>query len=102
VLNEKEELVGILSKGDLYRQTLRLSMHTSGKSYSKNILRSTTVADIMTKEPVRVFQNQQIELAGEILLQGKFHAIPVMNEDKIVGILTAKDILAAVPMVGIN
>ncbi len=47
----------------------------------------------MTKNPVVVDIDQSVEFTIEILLQGEFHAIPVISKDQLVGIINAKDIL---------
>lgn len=93
-VTKNDTLVGILSKSDIYSSLLRLSIETSGKTYSQATLTLTPIKEIMTSNPVRVLANQDISLASEILLQGQFHSVPVTdNNDHVIGILTAKDIL---------
>jgi CBS domain-containing protein len=49
--------------------------------------------DVMSKSPVYVHPNDLVEKAIEILSEGKFQALPVVEEGKIVGIVTNKDIV---------
>jgi CBS domain-containing protein len=49
--------------------------------------------DIMTKSPVYVHPDDLVEKAIELLSEGKFQALPVVEEGKIVGIVTNKDIV---------
>jgi CBS domain-containing protein len=49
--------------------------------------------DVMSKSPVYVHPNDLVQKAIEILSEGKFQALPVVEEGKIVGIVTNKDIV---------
>jgi len=96
VLDHEGKLQGIISKSDLYSKALSLSRTTSGKSYSEKLLFVTKAEDIMTLDPVSVTSNQSIEYAIELLLQDKFHALPVIDDGQLVGIVTSKDILESI------
>lgn len=93
VVDMTNNLLGIISKSDLYKRALFLSQETSGKSYSQKVLFVTKASEVMNDKPVVVAPDQSIEFAIEILLQGLFHAIPVVQDGKLVGIMTSKDIL---------
>ena len=93
VVDHRKNLLGIISKTDLYRKALKLSQNSSGKYYTKKILFVTTAADIMTAKPVVVTPEHSIEYAIELLLQRDFHALPVVENDKLLGIITSKDVL---------
>ncbi len=96
VLDKDGILKGIISKTDLYHNALRLSKSTSGKSYSEKLLYTTLAKEIMTKNPVVVDSRQSIDFAIELLLQDKFHALPVVENNRLVGIITSKDILESI------
>jgi CBS domain-containing protein len=87
-------LTGIISKEDVWKL---LFDQYSDKTRNENFdLSKILVSEIMSKSPVRVYENQAIELAVEILLQGNFHALPVINqEEEVVGMITAADLLKA-------
>lgn len=93
ILDHDGKLKGIITKSDLYSKALSLSRSTSGKTFSEKLLYVTTAADIMTANPVFISSDQSIDYAIELLLQDEFHALPVMDNDLLVGIVTAKDIL---------
>ncbi len=93
IVNEEGLLVGILSKHDIYRNLLKLSMKTTGETYSEISLNTVLAKEIMTMEPVRLSPQSSVNLAAEILMQGRFHAVPVVENERIVGIVTSKDIL---------
>lgn len=87
------KIVGIVSKTDLYQRLLNLKDETTGKTYSEKQLSTTMINDIMTPSPVTVAPEHDIALVSEILLQGQFHCVPVCEHLKLVGIVTARDIL---------
>ena len=89
---EDDVLLGIISIKDVLKfvgQEL-----SSGKSLTAADLDAKFSLDaIMTKNPVFVHPNDLIEKAIEILSEGKFQALPVVEDGKIVGIVTNKDIV---------
>jgi len=93
VVDKWNNLLGIISKSDLYRKALNLSQNTTGKAYTTKVLFVTTAEDIMTPKPVVVTPEHSVEYAVELLLQGDFHALPVVSEDRLIGIITSKDVL---------
>lgn len=93
VIDADDNLVGIISKTDVYRRALDLSQQTTGKSYSLKVLQSSTTADVMTLDPVTVNPDSSIDDAIEILVEKEFHALPVTENGKIVGIVSLKDLL---------
>lgn len=93
VVDKWNNLLGIISKSDLYRKALHLSQNTTGKAYTTKVLFVTTAADIMTADPVVVTPEHSVEFAVELLLQGDFHALPVVSENRLIGIITSKDVL---------
>lgn len=93
VVDKWKNLLGIISKTDLYKKALSLSQETSGKSYTDKVLFVTKASQIMTPSPVVVTADHSIEYAIELLLQGDFHALPVVEDGKLLGIITSKDVL---------
>jgi len=93
VVDRWNTLLGIISKTDLYQKALSLSQKTSGKPYTTKVLFVTAAKDIMTPKPIIVTPEHPVEYAIELLLQGNFHSLPVVENDKIIGIITSKDVL---------
>lgn len=53
-----------------------------------------TVGEIMTPNPVTLFEDVHLEVAAQIVLKRKFNAIPVVNHaNELVGIITTHDII---------
>ena len=55
--------------------------------------RSSQVADLMTKEVVTLYRNDEIALADDLMNLGRVRHIPVVDEDEtLVGIITQRDL----------
>lgn len=94
VVDRWNNLLGIISKTDLYNRTLSLSRNTTGKFYTEKTLFVSSAEDVMTVDPVSVTRNESLEFIIDLLLKEKFHALPVVEGKKLKGIITSKDILA--------
>jgi CBS domain-containing protein len=92
VCNAQNDLLGIISVNDIvhfFYQTF-----TEGKSLNESVLKlNYKAADIMTPNPVSLSSDAPIEKAQEILAEGKFQALPISSNGKIVGIVTNKDLV---------
>ena len=53
-----------------------------------------TAADIMTADPVTVAPNTTLHDAAKLLLDGHFNGLPVVDEGRLVGMLTQSDIIS--------
>ena len=93
VIDEEEKLVGILSKTD-YLYFIRPLDKDSNEPYLNEIrLKNYTIGEAMTSRVVSVTPDDSLESALEILTENIFHALPVVNGEELVGILTTHDIL---------
>jgi acetoin utilization protein AcuB len=75
------KLVGIVTERDLREH--------------RGHLEHTKVNGIMTEDPVTVSPATTLEEAAQILLERQIGGLPVMEEGRLVGIITATDILEA-------
>ena len=57
--------------------------------------RTLSVEDIMTKEQdaVTLSSNQTIREAAEVLAQGDFHSLPIVDEGELIGLVTSADLI---------
>ena len=51
------------------------------------------INQVMKHSPVTVSTGSSIKEAGQILADKEFHALPVMDDGKLVGIITTTDII---------
>lgn len=93
VLGWGDMIAGIVSKHDVYRNLLKLSVNTTGKTYSEKMLNSLQAEEMMTLDIAELSPDDTIKKAADVLLKGHFHACPVVDNYKVVGVLTAKDLM---------
>lgn len=92
VCNQEDEVIGIISVNDI--TSFIYNLLKEGKAVNEKVLENSfTAADIMTPNPVCVASDAPIADALDILANGKFQALPVCDDGKIVGIVTNKDLV---------
>lgn len=94
VVDTSGALKGIISKTDLYKFTEQLIGETTGKTFSEKVIKGTTAAEMMTPDPMILEPEDSIGLAADIFLVNRFHALPVVEDGTIVGLITTHDLLA--------
>lgn len=85
-------LVGIISKTDLQHFT-RGMKHTADDERESSRLENYVAEDIMTKGLAKLEANDRINVAIEVFRENLFHALPVMEDGELVGIITTFDII---------
>jgi acetoin utilization protein AcuB len=58
-------------------------------------LEHTKISGVMTENPVMVMPATTLEEAGQILLERQIGDLPVMADERLIGVITASDILNA-------
>lgn len=92
---DDERLVGILSGSDLLH-FLRYLDKDSQEPYLNDLrLKNYKVGEIMQTNLVTVDHRDSIRSILEVFSQNVLHALPVMNEGELVGIVTTQDIIKA-------
>lgn len=87
-----DHLVGILSQTDI----LRISFgNTFGEQNGGDeaIFEMLSINQVMKHSPTTVNSNNTLKEAAQILAEKEFHALPVVDNEKLVGIITTTDIL---------
>lgn len=59
------------------------------------LLQNTTVADVMSRDPVVASPDMPLDMAARIMFERKINRLPVVDGRKLVGILTRHDVLGA-------
>lgn len=93
VLENGGKLVGMISKEDYFRVTYLLSLTTTGKTFTHLEYDRLTAADLMTKYPISLDPDDSIGLAADIFLANKFHALPIVEDEVLLGLITTHDLL---------
>ncbi len=91
VLDKHGKLVGIVTELDLLRASP--SPATTLSIYEiPYLLSKVKMRDIMTRKVITVTEDTPIEEAARIMADNKIGGLPVMRDDKLVGIITETDI----------
>ena len=86
-------LVGIISRSDYHKVRHVLAITWEGLTIVQDIYRDMTVSDIMTPNPLQVESSDSIGLAADIFKANTLHALPVVDDGELVGIITSHDLL---------
>jgi acetoin utilization protein AcuB len=87
VLNDKSELVGVVSLVDLFR--VSPSPATSLSVWEVDyLLEKITVETVMTRDVITVTEDTAVEEAGRIMADNKISGLPVMRDGELVGVFT--------------
>jgi len=91
---EDHKLIGLISKEDLLQDLIEFGEETTGQTLNQIHLHLTQAHLIMSEDLITLKENDHRDFAMELLLQGQFHSLPVVDEQgKPIGIITALDLL---------
>lgn len=90
---EEGHIIGMLSYSDLKRISFLDSYDANEVKVDNAIYEMLSIQQIMVKNPVKVGVNISIKSVVEILAKQEFHALPVVENDILVGIVTTTDLL---------
>jgi len=102
VVDENDQLLGIISDRDL-RQSWASSATTLSVHELNYLLMQVTVDKIMVKQIITISPSTTIERAANIMQENRISALPVMEDKKLVGIITTTDVMGVLlQAIGIN
>ncbi|MCC9062509.1 CBS domain-containing protein [Flavobacterium piscisymbiosum] len=87
-----KEVVGIISRTDINRLTFG-ALFEGQEGADEAILDMLTIAQVMTSKPKTISSNTIIRDSAEIFVKEEFHALPVVDNGELKGIVTTTDIL---------
>ena len=88
-----EELIGILSYTDLLRISFADAIDEDENEVDTIVYNMFTIKQVMAKALVTVNSHTTIKEVAEILSKREFHALPVVDDQKLVGIVTTTDLI---------
>jgi len=90
---EEEHIIGILSYSDLKRISFLDSFDSNEIEIDNAIYNMLSIRQIMVKNPVVINSTVTVKSVAEILSKNEFHALPVVENKILVGIVTTTDLL---------
>jgi acetoin utilization protein AcuB len=91
---EQSQLVGVLSDRDLWRYAPSMLLPTSAQEYNR-VFEETKIGAVMTRNPTTTVPGATLREAAELMLQQKLGCLPILEEGRLVGILTMRDMARA-------
>jgi CBS domain-containing protein len=88
-----DKIVGMLSYSDLLRISFADATDDSGEYVESTVYDMFSLEQVMTHKVICVNTDDSIKEVAEILAREHFHALPVIEHDQIVGIVTSTDII---------
>ena len=95
VVDKEGTLLGIVSRRDvdiLKDWASSLNLESSNK-FNEQILGSQLVSDRMTTAVAKVTPEDTLECCADIFKENIFHALPVVRDKKLVGLITTYDLI---------
>lgn len=86
-------LVGLLVEGDLKRA--EPSMLSDSQEHFNEVMEKTPVSRIMIRDPMTIGPNAPLLEVVETFYTTKYGGLPVIDDGKVVGIVTRNDMLRA-------
>jgi acetoin utilization protein AcuB len=95
VMSVENKLCGIITLSDLYPYVNPVSLKGELPPSDIENLKSHPVGEAMTREIITCGPNTPLEDVGALMRKSKIGALPVLKEDRLVGIITDCDVLEA-------
>ncbi|GGW53029.1 CBS domain protein [Winogradskyella epiphytica] len=89
----KDTIIGMLSYTDLLRISFADAVDESETEVESMVYNMFTIEQVMAKNVVTVTSDATIKEVAQILAQKEFHALPVVDSNRLVGIVTTTDLI---------
>ena len=86
-------IVGIVSYTDLLRISFADVVEESDSDVETVVYNMFSIAQVMAKTPMTVSPSTTVKEVVEILIKQEFHALPVVENNELVGIVTTTDLM---------
>ena len=87
-----ETVIGMLSYSDLLRISFS-EVADDENNIDSVVFDMFTIEQVMSKNVISIGSNTSIKAAAEILAKQEFHALPVVDQGVLIGIITTTDLL---------
>ena len=90
---KNEKVVGMLSYTDLMRISFADATDDDGEAVETTVYDMFSLEQVMTSNVEVIAHDANIKDAAEVFTKKEFHALPVVKEDSLVGIVTTTDMI---------
>ncbi|WP_378174433.1 CBS domain-containing protein [Aquimarina sp. SS2-1] len=87
------KIIGMLSYTDLLRISFADAVNDTDGDVDTVVYEMFTIEQVMAKNLVSVSSTTTVKEVAEILAKKEFHALPVIDDGKLVGIVTTTDLI---------
>lgn len=88
-----EQIIGLISATDMLKMTFT-AYGGDERSFDAYLDHEFTIEGVMTKSLITLNKDQSVRDAAELLADGTFHSLPIVDEDnKLVGMVTSTDLI---------
>ena len=85
-------VIGILSQRDLFRSALFTALGF-GRKTTTALIKTIKIKEVMTEDVITIAPETTIKGAARIMIDKKIGCLPVVENEKLIGLLTETDIL---------
>ena len=90
--DHSDDLVGIVSQRDLFRGALAGALGY-GHHAQQQVMDTLVIKEIMSTDPVTTTPDTPLTDAARLMLERKVGCLPVVEDGRLIGILTESDVL---------
>ncbi len=90
---EKEHIVGMVSLNDLLRISFADAVNVEDEEVETSVYDMFTIEQVMTKKVEYISSKSTVDEVARLFLNYEFHALPVVDDDCLTGIVTTTDII---------
>ena len=87
------EIIGMLSYTDLLRISFADAVYEDEQEVDTVVYNMFTIEQVMAKNLVSVTSSTTIKEVAELLAVKEFHALPIVDDSKLIGIVTTTDLI---------
>lgn len=89
---DEDKLIGLISLSDLQRISF-IDAYSKEGTEDTPVYNMLSIKDMMIKNPLTASPETTILEVSKLLASKEFHSLPVVDDDKLVGIITTTDLL---------
>jgi CBS domain-containing protein len=93
--DDGEQLVGIVSQRDLFRSALAQALGY-GQYARRKLLDTFAIKDVMATDVITTNPDTPLVSAAQLLIERKIGCLPVVENERLIGIITEGDFVALV------